>query len=94
MADLLRRNKKQLDKYSFIEYRIYSVPESEDFPDGVKYSMNFVIKEECVLRYDNERGKGHHRHLGEVESKIQFKSINILIKNFFGEVGKIRRGLK
>jgi hypothetical protein len=30
-----------------------------------KYSLAYVVAGECVIRYDNEAGKGDHRHLGE-----------------------------
>ena len=34
----------------------------------LKDRLALVVAGECVLRYDNEAGKGDHRHLGSVES--------------------------
>ena len=31
---------------------------------GYKYRLALVASDVCVLRYDNEAGKGDHRHLG------------------------------
>ena len=45
----------------------------------------------CILRYDNERSKGHHKHFREKESEIKFTSIEELLKTFLAEVEKIRR---
>lgn len=32
---------------------------------GFMYRLAFVVKGRCVLRYNNERGKGDHKHMGE-----------------------------
>lgn len=94
MAGRILIERKQFDEDSFVEFRVYSVPKSTNFPDGVKYSMSFVHKNECILRYDNERGKGHHKHFKGEESKIEFKSMKELMKKFLNDVGKMRRELK
>jgi len=41
-----------------------------------------VIDGECVLRYDNERGKGDHRHMQEREESIGFESLAALLEAF------------
>ena len=33
-----------------------------------KYRLAFVVGGACVLRYDNEAGKGDHRHRGREQS--------------------------
>ena len=37
-------------------------------PHGFKYRLAYVVRGKCVLRYDNEAGKGDHRHFGGKES--------------------------
>lgn len=37
-----------------------------------KYRLAFVVDGQCVLRYDNESGKGDHRHLGGREEPYIF----------------------
>lgn len=36
----------------------------------------------CIVRYDNERGKGDHRHVGEKEEPYCFVSLLALIEDF------------
>jgi hypothetical protein len=41
-----------------------------------------VVDEVCVLRYDNEAGKGDHRHERDKESPYKFVSPEKLLKDF------------
>ncbi len=41
---------------------------------GFKYSLALVVHGECILRFDNEAGKGDHFHLNGKESAYEFKS--------------------
>lgn len=54
-----------------------------------KYRLAYVINEECVLRYDNEAGKGDHRHVTDRESKYAFRSIETLLADFEHEVRRL-----
>ena len=47
-----------------------------------KYRLAYVVNEICVLRYDNESGKGDHRHWGEKESDYEFVSPDKLLADF------------
>jgi Family of unknown function (DUF6516) len=51
-----------------------------------KYRLAYVINEQCVLRYDNEAGKGDHRHVGDMEFGYAFRSIEDLLSDFENEV--------
>lgn len=53
---------------------------------SLKYSLAYVVDGVCVLRYDNEAGKGDHRHVGAVETSYQFTSVSQLLKDFWNEV--------
>ena len=92
MADCMLKNRKPLDGDSFVEFRIYSVPRSKQFQEGIKYSLSYVKQDICILRYDNEKEKGHHRHFKGVESKIDFNSTEKLIEKFEKEVERLRKG--
>jgi hypothetical protein len=69
-----------------IEVKIWSIPKSDDFPEGVKYSMAYIKIDENrarrILGYDNERTKGHHKHYFDEEEDITFKDWNELVKRF------------
>jgi hypothetical protein len=45
-----------------------------------------VVGGQCVLRYDNERGKGDHRHIGRAESVYAFTTPEQLMSDFEAEV--------
>jgi hypothetical protein len=47
-----------------------------------KYRLAHVINGECVIRLDNESGKGDHLHFGSTESNYRFVSINQLLADF------------
>jgi hypothetical protein len=47
-----------------------------------KYRLAYVVRGECVLRYDNEAGKGDHRHRGGRESRYVFTTPEKLIADF------------
>ncbi len=36
----------------------------------------------CMVRYDNETGKGDHRHYGDSEEPYSFESLDKLIADF------------
>jgi hypothetical protein len=39
-----------------------------------------------VLRYDNESGKGDHKHVGGREMRYRFRSIDQLLDDFLSDV--------
>ena len=51
-----------------------------------KYRLVFVVAGECVLRYDNEAGKGDYRHLRGKEFNYPFRSIEQVLMDFNAEV--------
>ena len=57
-------------------------------PHSFKYRFAYVVRGECVLRYDNEAGKGDHRHYGEVEEIYHFTTHERLIADFQGDIAR------
>jgi len=47
-----------------------------------KYRLAYVVNEVCVFRYDNEEGKGDHRHWGDKESAYYFSTPAKLLADF------------
>lgn len=41
---------------------------------------------QCVLRYDNEAGKGDHKHLNGREFAYRFTSVQTLLIDFWRDV--------
>jgi hypothetical protein len=44
-----------------------------------------------MFGYDNERGKGDHRHFFDQETEFDFLSIDLLVDAFVAEVEQLRR---
>ena len=55
-----------------------------------KYSCFYGRPGERVVLYDNERGKGDHRHYREREEAYEFKDIETLIADFMADVRPAR----
>jgi len=49
-----------------------------------------VVAGTCVLRYDNETGKGDHRHVHGKKVKYRFISVDKLVADFFEDVKRWR----
>ena len=56
-----------------------------------KYSLALVEEGVCVLRYDNEAGKGDHKHITDTEICYTFESIDRLIADFFEDVNQWKK---
>lgn len=57
---------------------------------GFKYRLAFVVNGRSVLRYDNERGKGDHKHIGEDEIPYTFTTPQALLDDFWNDVDNWR----
>lgn len=53
-----------------------------------KYRLAYVVAGECVIRYDNEAGKGDHRHIGSRESSYAFVNVEKLLADFQRDIRK------
>ena len=51
-----------------------------------KYRLAFVYDGQRVVGYDNERGKGDHKHLGKKEMPYQFVDETQLLADFWQDV--------
>ena len=66
-----------------IEMVIWLLPEvSAQRPHGLKYRFYCGTANDCLVRYDNETGKGDHRHYGDQEEVYDFLSIERLVEDF------------
>jgi hypothetical protein len=76
---------------AFAEIAVWRVPSPVRGSEHVyKYSLAFVVDEVCVLRFDNEAGKGDHKHVGDVGTPYWFVSPRRLIADFWAEVERWR----
>ena len=56
-----------------------------------KYRLAFVVRGECVVLYDNERGKGDHRHFGRTQGPYRFVSADRLLADFGADMERWNR---
>lgn len=54
-----------------------------------KYRLALVVKGECVLRYDNEHGKGDHWHMGGHEDTVEFTPLDALFDAFHADMERM-----
>ena len=80
-----------VSRQSFAELVMWEVPESiTGSTHSYKYRLAFVVAGVCVLRYDNETGKGDHRHVKGKELQYRFVSVDQLVADFFEDVKRWR----
>lgn len=53
-----------------------------------KYRLAYVVDGVCVIRYDNEVGKGDHRHFDDKESAYPFTTPDRLILDFQRDIAR------
>ena len=88
-AELLLNERHQLGPASFAELRIWRVPRRvKGSTHNLKYALAYVVGGVCVLRYDNEAGKGDHRHIGTRETAYVFTTPDALLADFWKDVDK------
>ena len=86
-AKLLVRQRVEVHSSAFAELVIWQLPEPlAGSAHSFKYRLAYVVGGICVLRYDNEAGKGDHRHWDEQESRYRFKAPDLLMADFFEDI--------
>lgn len=85
------REKEVRDDGSIVELVVWQVdPPVVGSLHGYKYRLYFGRNGVTLVRYDNERGKGDHRHVGGKEIDYRFVSLEALIGDFFADVEGIK----
>ena len=83
----LMRRRVVLAPDAFAEVTIWRVPQPvPPSAHGFKYRLAYVVRGECVVRYDNERGKGDHRHVGTVTTPYAFSTPDQLMADFNADI--------
>jgi hypothetical protein len=73
----------------YAEYVVWLLPKPLPRSEHLfKYRLAYVINRKCVVRYDNERGKGDHRHFGAQETEYAFLDPRKLIADFESDIAR------
>lgn len=75
----------------YVEVRAWSVPKSDRYPDGVKYSFQYGDYDETtIIRYDNfpdhSDATRHHKHTPDGVTGVDFEGVLPLYQQFKTEV--------
>ena len=94
-AEPLHLERYILAEELFVEIVVWRVPKPvRGSSHAFKYRLALIAEGECVLRYDNEAGKGDHRHLGARETLYTFRDYPTLLSDFWADVETWRRKQK
>ncbi len=84
------------DKYIYVdgairEMIIWKLPETDaERPHGLKYSLFYGYPGSRLIGYDNELGKGDHRHYQDREEVYNFSSVEQLVTDFETDINQLR----
>jgi hypothetical protein len=86
-AKQLVKQRVEIHDTAFAELVIWQLPQPlAGSQHTFKYRLAYVVDGQCVLRYDNEAGKGDHRHCGQHEAVYKFTTPRQLAADFFNDV--------
>lgn len=88
-AILLQSRRLDLNNGMIVQIKVWKLPYTTDErPHGLKYSLFFGRKGERIVGYDNEAGKGDHRHFRGREEPYPFTTMEKLVTDFWNDVKK------
>ena len=90
-AKLMLNERHIVAENAFVEMVVWRLPSPlSGSRHSYKYRLALVINGRCVLRYDNETGKGDHKHIGEEEFPYLFTTSKALLDDFWNDVDNWR----
>ena len=88
----LESQKLVLDDGAIIQIRVWRLPSAtRERPHRLKYSLFYGRPGERIVGYDNEVGKGDHRHYRDREEPYRFSNYETLIREFMNDVRRERK---
>ena len=90
-AELLLHQRIDYDDGAIVEMVIWRVPSPvPPSQHGLKYSLFYGRSGVRDIGYDNERGKGDHRHFQGGETPYVFESAERLMADFWADIRALR----
>ena len=95
-AKLIYREKYIYEDGAIREMVLWQLPgRTEVKSNALKYRLYYGRPDgTCIVRYDNETGKGDHRHTGQKEEPYSFEGVETLVADFLEDIDRVRRGRK
>ena len=90
-AELLFHQRIEYEDGAIVEMALWRVPlPVPPSIHGLKYSLFYGRPGVREVGYDNELGKGDHRHFQGVEEPYAFITVEKLIADFWSDVRRLR----
>jgi hypothetical protein len=90
-ATLLLNERHILSEDAFVEIVVWRLTSPvSGSRHAYKYRLALISKEVYLLRYDNETGKGDHKHVGEKEMPLLFTTPEKPLDDFWDDVDQWR----
>ena len=87
-------DKALLPNGAIVEMTMWRLPRvTLERPHGLKYSLFYGYNGQRIVGYDNERGKGDHKHLGALEFRYKFESVDKMIADFLQDIESMKNEL-
>ena len=85
-------SKQSFSDGSILEVTVWRLPRADgERPHGLKYSLYYGKNGTRLVGYDNEKGKGDHRHIGPIEENYVFTTLEQLMSDFQADVRRMRQ---
>ena len=93
-ATLVIDRKFTLEDGAIVEAVVWELPiPLKGSPHRYKYRLYYGRQGECLVRFDNEQGKGDHNHVMGMETPYTFRDIPTLLKDFRNEIEMVGGGI-
>ena len=56
----------------------------------LKYRLFYGRDGQRIVGYDNERGKGDHKHIMDVQKRYKFTTVDKLVADFLADIERIK----
>ena len=96
-ATLILDSKTILEDGRLIQRKIWQLATSDSsHKHGFKYSLYCGNSGVTIVRYDNETGKGDHKHIGSAETEIAYvyKTLQQLLIDFVSDIEHLSGEIK
>ena len=84
-------DKTVLPDGAIVQMTIWQLPRStQERPHGLKYSLFYGGPDGRIVGYDNESGKGDHKHIRDVETRYKLIDVETMVADILADLERIR----
>jgi len=94
-AELIFQHRGHDDAGHLFEMVIWRVPQPVvPCLHPYKYRLVYIVDGQRVVGYDNERGKGDHKHINGEQFPYLFKDVRTLMRDFQADIARWKNGYR